>query len=89
MPRLTPERRNQARRFMTLVDALYDRRVNLIIGAEAPAAEALYPAGEGAFEFQRTVSRLAEMQSRAYLESPPRAGEHPGFTPFALTSDLI
>ena len=89
VPRLTPDRRNEARRFITLVDALYDRRVNLIIGAEA-APEALYPAGEGAFEFQRTVSRLAEMQSRAYFESPPLTGEAaPGFTPFALTTDLI
>jgi cell division protein ZapE len=89
VPRLTPDRRNEARRFITLVDALYDRRVNLIIGAEA-APEALYPAGEGAFEFQRTVSRLAEMQSRAYFESPPLTGElGQGFTPFALTTDLI
>ena len=88
VPRLTPDKRNQARRFMTLVDALYDRRVNLIIGAEAPAAE-LYPAGEGAFEFQRTVSRLAEMQTRAYLESPPLTDEHRVFTPFALTTDVI
>jgi cell division protein ZapE len=89
VPRLTPDRRNEARRFITLVDALYDRRVNLIIGAEA-APEALYPAGEGAFEFQRTVSRLAEMQSRAYFESPPLTGEAArGFTPFALTTDLI
>jgi cell division protein ZapE len=88
VPRLTPDRRNQARRFVTLVDALYDRRVNLIIGAEAAPAE-LYPAGDGAFEFQRTVSRLAEMQSRAYLESPPLTGEHRGFTPFALTTDII
>ena len=87
VPRLTPDRRNEARRFITLVDALYDRRINLIIGAAA-APEALYPAGEGAFEFQRTVSRLAEMQSRAYFESPPLAGEA-GFTPFALTTDII
>jgi cell division protein ZapE len=88
VPRLTPDRRNQARRFITLVDALYDRRINLIIGAAAGPAE-LYPAGDGAFEFQRTVSRLAEMQSRAYLESPPLAGTTADFTPFALTSDLI
>jgi cell division protein ZapE len=88
VPRLTSDRRNEARRFMTLVDALYDRRVNLIVGAAA-APEALYPAGEGAFEFQRTVSRLAEMQSRAYFESPPLTDEAQGFTPFALTTDLI
>ena len=88
VPRLTPDKRNQARRFVTLVDALYDRRVNLVIGAEAAPAE-LYPAGDGAFEFQRTVSRLAEMQSRAYVESPPLTGEHAAFTPFALTTDII
>jgi len=88
VPRLTPDKRNQARRFVTLVDALYDRRINLIIGAEAAPAE-LYPEGDGAFEFQRTVSRLAEMQTRAYVESPPLTGERPDFTPFALTSDLI
>ena len=89
VPRLTPDRRNEARRFITLVDALYDRRVNLVIGAAA-APEALYPAGEGAFEFRRTVSRLAEMQTRAYFESPPLTAEAArGFTPFALTTDLI
>jgi cell division protein ZapE len=88
VPRLTPDKRNQARRLVTLVDALYDRRVSLIVGAEAPPAE-LYPAGEGAFEFRRTVSRLAEMQTRAYIESPPLTGEHASFTPFALTTDII
>jgi len=89
VPQLTPDRRNEARRFITLVDALYDRRVNLIVGAAAPP-EALYPTGEGAFEFQRTVSRLMEMQSRAYIEGPPRTGAAAlEFTPFALTTDLI
>ena len=88
VPRLTPDRRNQARRFVTLVDALYDRRINLIIGAAAAPAE-LYPAGDGAFEFRRTVSRLAEMQSRAYVETPPLTGDHAHFTPFALTTDII
>jgi cell division protein ZapE len=88
VPRLGPHKRNQARRLVTLVDALYDRRVNLIVGAAAPPAE-LYPAGEGAFEFQRTVSRLAEMQTRAYVGSPPLTGAHAGFTPFALTTDII
>ena len=89
VPRLTPDKRNQARRLVTLVDALYDRRVNLIIGAAA-APEELYPAGDGAFEFQRTVSRLMEMQSRAYFESPPVAGAAvESFTPFALTTDIV
>jgi cell division protein ZapE len=88
VPVFTPERRNEARRFMTLVDALYECRINLIMSAAAPAA-ALHATGEGAFEFQRTVSRLMEMQSRAYLETPPRSAAARRFTPFALTSDLI
>ncbi len=66
VPRMGPEQRNQARRFMTLVDALYEHRVNLVLSAEAPP-EALYPEGEGAGEFQRTVSRLVEMQSKDYI----------------------
>lgn len=90
VPLLTPDRRNEARRFMTLVDALYERRTMLFAAAEAPP-ERLYPEGEGAFEFQRTVSRLMEMQSSAYLEAcrdrrPDRLPK--SFAPFALTSDL-
>ena len=91
VPRLTPNRRNEARRFMTLVDALYERRVMLFISAEA-APERLYASGDGAFEFQRTVSRLMEMQSSDYLAAC--RNRHPDqlpktFTLFALTSDLI
>ncbi|MEX0759801.1 MAG: cell division protein ZapE [Tistlia sp.] len=69
VPELSPERRNEARRFMTLVDALYEHRVNLVVSAAAPP-EGLYPEGDGAFEFRRTVSRLAEMQSAAYIDQP-------------------
>ena len=90
VPVLTPNRRNEARRFMTLIDALYERRMMLFLSAEAPA-EALYPAGDGAFEFQRTVSRLLEMQSHAWLEAcrQRRPDELPKtFAPYALTSDL-
>ena len=90
VPVLTPNRRNEARRFMTLIDALYERRMMLFVSAEAPA-EALYPAGDGAFEFQRTVSRLLEMQSHAWLEAcrQRRPDELPKtFAPYALTSDL-
>jgi cell division protein ZapE len=90
VPLLTPDRRNEARRFMTLVDALYERRMVLVVTAEA-APDRLYPTGDGAFEFQRTVSRLMEMQSRDYLErSRDRSAlDLPkDFAPFALTSDL-
>ena len=71
VPQLGPERHNEARRFMTLVDALYEHRVNLVISAERPP-HALYPQGQGAFEFQRTISRLIEMRSAEYIEAPHR-----------------
>ncbi|HEX6978770.1 MAG TPA: cell division protein ZapE [Alphaproteobacteria bacterium] len=64
-----PDERNAARRFITLIDELYEHRVNLICAAEA-APEALYPQGDHAAEFRRTVSRLHEMQSEDYLGSP-------------------
>ncbi|MDB5689869.1 MAG: family ATPase [Sphingomonas bacterium] len=66
LPVLGPEMRNEAARFKTLIDALYEHKVKLLAGAEAVPA-ALYPAGDGAFEFERTVSRLMEMQSADYL----------------------
>lgn len=66
VPVLGPEQRNEAARFVTLIDALYEYKVKLLIGADAPP-EALYPNGDGAFEFERTVSRLLEMQSDDYL----------------------
>ncbi len=66
VPVLGPENRNEAARFVTLVDALYEWRVKLLIAADAPP-ERLYPAGDGRFEFDRTVSRLMEMQSADYL----------------------
>ncbi len=66
IPVLGPENRNEAARFVTLIDALYEYKVKLLAAADA-SPEALYPAGDGAFEFQRTVSRLMEMQSLDYM----------------------
>jgi len=69
IPRLSPAERNEARRFVTLIDALYEHRVNLIASASAPPSE-LYPHGAGSFEFRRTESRLIEMQAQDYIERP-------------------
>ena len=71
IPRLGPERRNETARFKVLIDALYEARVKLIAAA-ATRPEELYDPGpggdeDGRFEFDRTVSRLMEMQSRDYL----------------------
>jgi cell division protein ZapE len=71
VPRMSAGQASEARRFTWLVDVLYDHRVKLILSAEVEP-EALYTSGALAGEFQRTASRLAEMQSRAYLEAPRR-----------------
>lgn len=68
VPRLPAKHSDAARRFTWLVDVFYDDRVNLVVGAEAPP-EALFAEGEHSAEFQRTVSRLHEMQSVAYLQA--------------------
>ncbi len=65
IPRMTAEKRNEAKRFVTLIDALYEHHVQLICSAEVAVAE-LYVEGDGAFEFRRTMSRLMEMQSQSY-----------------------
>ena len=66
VPCLTPARRDAAKRFNTLIDALYEADAKLVALAEAEP-EALYPEGDGAFEFERTVSRLQEMRSADYV----------------------
>jgi cell division protein ZapE len=80
VPVIPAERRDEAKRFITLVDVLYERRVKLIVLADAEPQD-LYRAetGHEAFEFNRTVSRLAEMRSRDYLAMPRgRGGEVTG-----------
>lgn len=69
IPKLGPENRNEARRFVHLVDALYEARCKLICAADAEPVD-LHPAGDTAFEFQRTASRLLEMQADDYMASP-------------------
>ena len=66
IPALSPDNRNEAIRFTKLIDALYENNVKLFAAA-ATEPEALYTAGDGAFEFERTVSRLKEMQSAEYM----------------------
>jgi cell division protein ZapE len=66
VPKLKYDRRNEAKRLMTLIDALYDKRRRLVVVADAPPDE-LYLGKDHAFEFERTVSRLTEMQSEEYL----------------------
>ena len=72
VPVMSPASRNSAARFVTLIDALYDTRAKLVMSAEAPPQD-LYIAGDGAFEFERTASRLMEMQSADYLAAERRA----------------
>jgi cell division protein ZapE len=69
IPILDGFKENQARRFLTLVDEFYDRSVKLIVSAAA-AIDELYQGAKLRFEYQRTLSRLKEMQSREYLEKP-------------------
>jgi len=71
IPRLPRERRDEARRFNILIDTLYEARTLLVVSAEVPPEE-IYTAGNGNFEFQRTVSRLIEMQSEDYIANRPR-----------------
>jgi cell division protein ZapE len=92
VPVLGEGKRNEAKRFILLIDTLYDHHVRLVVSAEAPPQE-LYVAKRGveAFEFERTASRLIEMQSRDWLDGwaerrkpgtiAPETQQAPGATP--------
>jgi cell division protein ZapE len=68
VPRMSAKQADAARRFTWLVDVFYDDRVKLVVGAQAQP-EAEFTDGEHGAEFQRTVSRLHEMQSATYLRA--------------------
>jgi len=71
IPRLAAQQRNEARRFNILIDTLYEARTLLIASAQVPPEE-IYVAGDGIFEFERTTSRLIEMQSADYIANRPQ-----------------
>ena len=66
VPKMGPDSRDKAVRFVTMIDTFYEKKVKFICSAAANP-NSLYPEGDGSFEFQRTVSRLMEMQSPEYL----------------------
>ena len=73
IPKLDRSKRNEAKRFVTLIDALYEHKVKLIASA-AVEPDQIYPQGDGSFEFARTASRLNEMQAQDYLVEPHQVG---------------
>ena len=75
LPALQPSQRDEARRLITLIDIFYERRVKLVVSAAAEPQDLFHAeTGTEAFEFARTVSRLAEMRSRDYLALPRGRG---------------
>jgi len=74
IPKMGPDSQDKAARFVTMIDSFYERKVKFICSAAAAPAK-LYTEGDGAFEFQRTVSRLMEMQSPEYLALPHIEGD--------------
>jgi cell division protein ZapE len=66
IPKMGPDNRDKAARFVTMIDTFYEKKVKFICSAAA-SPDKLYTDGDGAFEFERTVSRLMEMQSPEYL----------------------
>ena len=70
VPRMNPAHRDEAKRFNTFIDTLYDAHGRIVMSADVPPDQ-LYTEGDGAFEFQRTASRLHEMQSPEYIAAVP------------------
>ncbi|MEM8770148.1 MAG: cell division protein ZapE [Pseudomonadota bacterium] len=77
IPVMTADQRNEARRFINLIDAVYDTRTKFVCSADAEP-DALYVAGDGVFEFERTASRLMEMRGQEYLSAEQRLLEPAG-----------
>lgn len=77
IPQLSQARRNEARRFINLIDTLYDRRVGLVVSADAEP-DRLYRSGDGSELFERTASRLLEMRSKSYVEGRLLPGARAG-----------
>jgi cell division protein ZapE len=71
VPRLRPAQRNEAKRFLNLIDTLYEHGVKLVMSAAVPP-DSIYPEGDGKAAFARAVSRILEMQGEAYLADPHR-----------------
>ncbi len=76
VPKMALDQRTWAARFVTLVDALYESKTKLVMSADAQPDD-LYAAGDGAFEFQRTASRLHEMRSADYLAAEREQAAEP------------